>query len=300
MLLDFKRAFLYGDAEREIYINLPAEDPRSKDGQSMGILRKAMYGTRDAPAVWQRLVRRVMLELGFEASRTSACVYAHRTRGLRVVAHVDDFLVTGPKVEPIELRRKLQKGCEVGGDILGKEPGEKSEGTFLGRKIRVRDWHIQLEGDDKLVKSILEEFGSSGKEVDTPGLPKGEKVELEEGQEPAAMDGPQDSKFRRGAAKLNYGAQDRGDMAYASKDVSKRMAKPCLRDEKMLTTAIEYLRKHPRWVCMYEWQSPPKGFTIYTDSDWGGCTRTRRSTSGGGWPYMAHTASSRGQERNSW
>ena len=133
-----------------------------------------------------------------------------------------------------------------------------------------------------MVKSILEEFGCSGKEVDTPGLPKGEKVELEEGQEPAAMDGPQASKFRRGVAKLNYLAQDRGDMAYASKGVSKHMAKPCLRDEKMLIRAIEYLRKHPRWVCMYEWQSPTKGFTIYTDSDWGGCTRTRRSTSGGG------------------
>ena len=229
----------------------------------MGILRKAIFGTRDAPAVWQRLVRRLMLELGLEASRTSACVYAHRTRGLRVVAHVDVFLETGPRVELIELRHHLQKGYEVDGDILGKEPDEKSEGKALGRKIRVRDWGIQLEGDDKLVKSILEEFGSSGKEVDTPGLPKGETVELEEGQEPAAMDGPQPSKFRRGVAKLNYLAQDRGDMAYASKGVSKHMAKPCLRDKKMLTRAIEYLRKHPRWVCMYEWQSPTKGFTIY-------------------------------------
>ena len=69
----------------------------------MGILRKAIFETRDAPAVWQRLVRRVTLELGLEASRTSACVYTHRTRGLRVVAHVDVFLEAGPKVELIEL-----------------------------------------------------------------------------------------------------------------------------------------------------------------------------------------------------
>ena len=184
--------------------------------------------------------------------------------------------------------------------ISSAESRSRNRKGKLSSWIRVRDWGIQLEGDDKLVKSILEEFGSSGKEVDTPGLPKGETVELEEGQEPAAMDGPQASNIRRGVAKLNYLAQDRGDMAYASKGVSKHMAKPCLRDKKMLTRAIEYLRKHPRWVCMYEWQSPTKGFTIYADSDWGGCTRTRRSTSGGGWPYMAHTASSRGQKRNSW
>ena len=73
MLLDFKRAFLYGDVERELYIELPDEEENKQGGQNVGRLRKAMYGTRDAPAVWQRLVKKVMTELGFEPSRTTPC-----------------------------------------------------------------------------------------------------------------------------------------------------------------------------------------------------------------------------------
>ena len=75
MLLDFKRAFLYGDAERELYIELPEDDERRAGGENVGLLQKAMYGTRDAPAVWQRLVHRILTELGFTPSRTAACVY---------------------------------------------------------------------------------------------------------------------------------------------------------------------------------------------------------------------------------
>ena len=64
MLLDFKRAFLYGEAERELYVELPEDDCRRDGGRCVGLLRKAMYGTRDAPAVWQRLVRKVLTGLG--------------------------------------------------------------------------------------------------------------------------------------------------------------------------------------------------------------------------------------------
>ena len=32
---------------------------------------------------------------------------------------------------------------------------------------------------------------------------------------------------------------------------------------------------------MYLWQPSPSEISMYTDSDWGGCARTRRSTSGG-------------------
>ena len=193
MLLDFKRAFLYGDCERELYIELPEEDHRREDGKCVGLLRKAMYGTRDAPAVWQRLVRRVMAELGFTASRTSACVYVHGARGLRVVAHVDDFLVTGPKLELIELRRQLQKDYEVDGDILGFDPDEEREGKFLGRRIVHQPWGLELEADGKLVKSLLEEYAHDSACVDTPGT----KDEKEPSEEPM---GPQEAaRFRRGS-----------------------------------------------------------------------------------------------------
>ena len=176
MLLDFKRAFLYGDVERQIFVKLPVEDPRWGEDQ-IGVLKKAMYGTRDAPAVWQRLVKKVMTDLGFVASRTSACVYVHRARGLRVVAHVDDFLVTGPKPELVELRRQLQLGYEVDGDILGFAADEEVEGKFLGRKIRMRDFGVEIEGDDQLVKGLLEEYGGGNKSAETPGLPAAHKLE---------------------------------------------------------------------------------------------------------------------------
>ena len=50
--LHFKRAFLYGVAERELYIEIPDEDPEKKGGINVGRLQKATYGTRDAPVVW--------------------------------------------------------------------------------------------------------------------------------------------------------------------------------------------------------------------------------------------------------
>ena len=63
-----------------------------------------MYGTRDAPAVWSRLVRKMLSDLGFVPCRTAACVFMHPTTGVKIVSHVDDFLCTGPKIELEKLR----------------------------------------------------------------------------------------------------------------------------------------------------------------------------------------------------
>ena len=60
MIVDVKKAFLYGKINRSVYIELPQEDPMSSSGLYVGKLVKAMYGTRDAPMVWQGEVRRTM------------------------------------------------------------------------------------------------------------------------------------------------------------------------------------------------------------------------------------------------
>ena len=98
MVLDIKRAFLYGNIEEELYIELPSEDPRSREGY-VGKLVKAMYGTRAAPQVWQELAKSTMRRLGFRGSIVSPGIFFHPDRRLRLATHVEDFLCSGYQVD---------------------------------------------------------------------------------------------------------------------------------------------------------------------------------------------------------
>ena len=93
MAVDVKRAFLHGLCTRSIYIELPAEE--SQGGTYVGKLIRALYGTRDAPLAWQTVVRSGMRELGFDECKATNGVFTHSERDLRVVTHVDDFLLSG-------------------------------------------------------------------------------------------------------------------------------------------------------------------------------------------------------------
>jgi len=73
MILDIKRACFIREVEDDIYIELLDEDAKKKEG-SVGLLKKAMYGTRAAPQVWQEVVRRRMVSLGLSPSIESPCV----------------------------------------------------------------------------------------------------------------------------------------------------------------------------------------------------------------------------------
>ena len=95
MAVDFTKAFLYGEMEREVYIELPDEDERKQKGDMVGLLLKAMYGLRDAPLIWQKLVQNMLVQRGFEVLASAQCVYINRETGVIVVAHVDDFLCHG-------------------------------------------------------------------------------------------------------------------------------------------------------------------------------------------------------------
>lgn len=87
--------------------------------------------------------------------------------------------------------------------------------------------------------------------------------------------------YRRGVAKINYLAQDRGDLTFASKELSRCMSSPCESDLPGLRRVARYLKSHPTWDAKYAWQEPTEIVQIYPDSDWGGCVKTRKSTTGG-------------------
>ena len=59
------------------------------------------------------------------------------------------------------------------------------------------------------------------------------------------------------------------------------MAKPTNRDLMRLKRLVRYLCAHPRLVFEFPFRSPPKCLQVYTDTDWAGCIKTRKSTQGG-------------------
>ena len=87
--------------------------------------------------------------------------------------------------------------------------------------------------------------------------------------------------FRRVAARANYLASDRPDVMFSVKEICRQMAKPTIKGWKQLKRLARYLITNPRTVLEYPWQSRESEMEGFSDSDWAGCRRTGKSTSGG-------------------
>ena len=74
---------------------------------------------------------------------------------------------------------------------------------------------------------------------------------------------------------------DHSQIAYAAKEAPRTIAAPPRGNLQKAKRIIRYLRSHPTSVSRFVLQDPQSNPTGYTDSDWAGCRRTRRSTSGG-------------------
>ena len=88
------------------------------------------------------------------------------------------------------------------------------------------------------------------------------------------------SLYRAITARINFLAQDRSDLQFSSKECSRRMSSPKVKDWQLLKRIGRYLAGRPRAVSTFKWQDPVSSITAYADSDWAGCRDTRKSTSG--------------------
>ena len=82
-------------------------------------------------------------------------------------------------------------------------------------------------------------------------------------------------------ARANYLAQDRTEIRFAVKELSRRMANPRVKDINAMKRLARYLVGAPRMVTIYQNQERMKYIESWSDSNWAGCLETRKSTSGG-------------------
>ena len=97
-----------------------------------------------------------------------------------------------------------------------------------------------------------------------------------------AVDPKGGTHFRALAARANYFALDRMDLQYVTKkEVCRGMAAPTRGHVKKFRRLIRYLIEVPRVVTEYQFQGDVREMEVFSDSNWAGCRRTARSTSGG-------------------
>ena len=110
----------------------------------------------------------------------------------------------------------------------------------------------------------------------TPGL----KPLIEQLTKDESLPTDAHTEFRGLAARANYLSADRIDLQFSAKEICRFMSSPTDTSMGALKRMGRYLLGHKRLVYTYPWQTAD-GIEVYSDTDWSGCPRTRRSTSGG-------------------
>ena len=83
MMNDVRRAYFYAKATRDVYIELPKEDPHSERGDVVGKLKLCLCGTRDTALTWQETLSQHLIDNGFvRGVGFSECLRAQGERHL--------------------------------------------------------------------------------------------------------------------------------------------------------------------------------------------------------------------------
>ena len=83
------------------------------------------------------------------------------------------------------------------------------------------------------------------------------------------------------AAKTNHLNMDRADVAFAAKELCRDFSSPTNESVEAVRRGAKYLHHHPMLVYHYAFENPSDIVDCYDDRKFGGCVRSRRSTSGG-------------------
>ena len=118
-LADVSRAHFYAKAEREVYIKLPAEDPRSGEKDLCGRLLRTMYGTLDAAERWGEHYSAILTSNGFKRGEASPCQFFHKAWGVRLMVHGDDFIMVAKKAGRDRTIKLLQSHFKWSTGLLG-------------------------------------------------------------------------------------------------------------------------------------------------------------------------------------
>ena len=104
---DVSKAFLHALLTDEVFVIPPVE--YYPNGGVLWKLRKAMYGLKQSPRMWQQHFASVAASLGFERLKSDSNLYFQPERRCYTLCYVDDLLIFGDKRSTAFSFSELQK-----------------------------------------------------------------------------------------------------------------------------------------------------------------------------------------------
>eukprot|EP00171_Calliarthron_tuberculosum_P022843 IDg22843t1 len=242
--MDVVTAFLNGDLDEDIYMEVPAGFKDPTQPNVVCKLQKALYGLKQAPRQWYAKINKFLLEdLNFTCCPHEPCLYyKHDGKSIAMlVLYVDDLLIAGDnrsQLDSIKLefsRRFKMKNLGVASEFLGIK---------ISRNRSDRTLHLSQA---EYANTVLERFGmQDSKPIHTPMEPSALKS-TNRAHESTELAG--EVPYRQAIGSLMYlMISTRPDIAYA--------------------------------VGIMYGNLTPTSSIGYSDSDWAGCVETRKSTEG--------------------
>ena len=199
------------------------------------------------------------------------------------------------------MRNELESKLEINTTIFGDEPGMSKEVKILKRKLC---WHdgvgISYEADRKHAEPIIRKTGAPTLTSLKIPMSKENKEEVRDktddivekrklgklGMKEQPLIGhilspAETTRYRALAATANFLAIDRGDIVYCAKELTRHMTTPPTADWEKMVRFGRYLKNRHRVQLWYKFQETPCQLETFSDTNWAGCRRTRRSTTGG-------------------
>ncbi len=220
-----------------------------------------------------------MIGAGFRRGIASGCLFYHPGKYLRVVVYGDDFTVVGScsDIDWFEATMEEKYAVTKRGR-LGSDKEDAKEITLLNRVVRWIDGTgLEVEADPRQAERFVAQLGLTGANpVGTPGV----KTSVQDLENDDNIYDERSKVYQSGSARGNYMGMDRPETQYAVKECCRQMSQPTEVSLKALKRLGRFVEGQPRLVISMPFQELSQ-LDVYVDSDYAGCPRTRKSTSGG-------------------
>ena len=201
------------------------------DAGKIGLMKKSMYGTRDAASNWERDWQEHVKKWGFQLGLSSKNLFHHKENRVSGLTHGDDFVLTGPTKRLTEFENEMTSVYPIKAKIISL--GSPKSIKTLNRRLHWGKEGIVHQHYPRHIDVLVKDLGlENGNSVQTPATP-----EVTEEEKPEPLSQVQHHKYRSQVARCLFLSQDRADInnihreRVVPEDVKSHSAESCQIEE---------------------------------------------------------------------